>query len=102
MNSFLDLSRFNELELMFLAYLSLVNILSFIFIAIDKRKAKKKSYRISENTLIVLSIVGGSIGTLIGMTMFRHKTKKKKFYIGVPIIYLINQVIIIITFNYIK
>lgn len=102
MDVFLDLSRFNDIELMFVVYLSVINIISFIVIAIDKGKAKKKNYRISENTIIVLSIIGGSVGTLMGMTMFRHKTKKKKFYIGVPIIYLINQIIIIIIFNYIK
>lgn len=102
MNELLTLSKFNDTELIFLVYLSFINIVAFITIAIDKRKAKKKNYRISENTLIIISIVGGSIGTLLGMTIFRHKTKKKKFCIGVPIIYLINQFMILMVFNYIK
>ena len=102
MDRFLALENFNNEEVLFLAYLIIINIITFIIIIIDKRKARKKSYRISENTFIFLSIIGGSIGTILAMTIFRHKTKKKKFYIGVPIIYLIDQVIILLIFNHIK
>ena len=102
MDGFLRFFKFNELELILLAYLLVINIIAFITIFIDKAKAKKHNYRVSENTLIVLSLIGGSVGSLLGMTMFRHKTKKKKFYLGIPIIYLINQLIILIIFNYIR
>lgn len=102
MDGFLTLDKFNNREVLFLTYLIVINIITFITIIIDKRKARKKNYRISENILIFLSIIGGSLGIILAMTVFRHKTKKKKFYIGVPIIYLLNQIIILIIFNRIK
>ena len=67
-----------------------INLLSFILMGIDKLKAIKNNYRISENTLLLISIIGGGIGTLIGMILFHHKTKKLKFQILVPISILIN------------
>lgn len=91
-----------DTELIFLAYLSIINLLSFTFMSIDKVKAKNRKYRISENMLIGLSVIGGSTGTLLGMVLFKHKTNKKKFYIGVPIIYILNQIIIFVIFRYIK
>jgi uncharacterized membrane protein YsdA (DUF1294 family) len=57
---------------------------------IDKYKAIKNNYRISENTLLLISILGGGIGSLLGMILFHHKTKKLKFQILVPISILIN------------
>ena len=102
MDEFLSFFKFTELELIFLTYLLVINIIAFITILIDKARAKKHNYRISENTIVILSLIGGSVGTLIGMTVFRHKTKKKKFYIGIPIIYLLNQIIILIISNHIR
>ena len=67
-----------------------INILSFILMGIDKYKAIKNKYRISENTLLLISILGGGIGSLLGMILFHHKTKKLKFQILVPISILIN------------
>ena len=67
-----------------------INILSFILMGIDKYKAIKNKYRISENTLLLISILGGGIGTLLGMILFHHKTKKLKFQILVPISILID------------
>ena len=67
-----------------------INILSFILMGIDKYKAIKNNYRISENTLLLISILGGGIGSLLGMILFHHKTKKLKFQILVPISILIN------------
>jgi len=64
---------------------------------IDKRKAIKRQWRISEKALICISIIGGSIGMLAGMSTFRHKTKHKKFTIGIPLI-LVIQVIVLIYF----
>ena len=78
-----------------LIYLVLINILSFILFGIDKYKAIKNKYRISENTLIGLSTIGGSIGSLLGMILFKHKTKKLKFKIIIPLLILINTIIII-------
>lgn len=62
---------------------------------LDKKRAIKKQWRISESTLILTSILGGSIGSLIGMYTFRHKTKHLKFKLGIPII-LATQVLLII------
>lgn len=68
---------------------------------IDKQKAKRHKWRISENTLILISILGGSIGSIIGMQLFRHKTKHVKFKLGLPVI-LIIQIILLYIFYSIK
>ena len=70
-------------------YLLGINIISMITFYIDKRKAIKKKYRVSEKTLIALSLIGGCYGSLIGMYLFRHKTKRLKFKILVPILCII-------------
>lgn len=67
-------------------YLIVVNILTFLVFGIDKRKARKGRWRIPEATLIGLSAAGGSIGALLGMHLFRHKTQKRKFTLGIPAI----------------
>lgn len=70
----------------FLGYLFLVNALAFLLMLADKRKAQKKLWRIPEATLMTTAVIGGSIGALAGMYTFRHKTRKPKFYIGIPVI----------------
>lgn len=60
--------------------------MTILIYGIDKHKAKKHRWRISENVLIGLAVIGGFIGAFIGMQMFRHKTKHIKFVIGVPLI----------------
>ena len=67
-------------------YLIGINLLTFLIFGIDKRKARKGKWRIPEDTLIWLSIVGGSVGALLGMYLFRHKTQKRKFTLGIPAI----------------
>lgn len=67
-------------------YLIVINILTFLVFGIDKRKARKGRWRIPEATLIGLSAAGGSIGALLGMHLFRHKTQKRKFTLGIPAI----------------
>lgn len=69
-------------------YLLIINIITFIIYGIDKYKSIKHKYRISENTLIILAIIGGALGAFLGMIIFHHKTKKKKFII-IPIILLL-------------
>ena len=71
-------------------YLVFINVLTFLLYGIDKWKARRGKWRIPEETLIWLAIVGGSIGALLGMYLFRHKTKHKKFTVGVPAILLIQ------------
>lgn len=80
------------------AYLIIINILSFVLYGIDKLKAVKKKERISEKTLILIGILGGSIGSLIGMNIFRHKTKKLKFIISLPLILIIHIIVVIYLF----
>ena len=70
----------------FLAYLLLINAAAFLLTLADKRKAKKNRWRIPERTLIGSAVLGGSVGALLGMYTFRHKTKHLKFTLGVPAI----------------
>lgn len=67
-------------------YIVLINIITFIVYGIDKYKAIHNRYRISENTLFFLAMIGGSIGAYGAMYTFRHKTKHKSFTIGIPLI----------------
>lgn len=76
-----------------LIYLLTVSISAFIMFGVDKQKAKKHKWRIPEHDLILVSILGGSIGAYLGMKLFRHKTKHKKFTVGIPCIIIIQIVI---------
>jgi len=71
-------------------YLIFINIVTFLIYGVDKWKARKSRWRIPEDALLWLAIVGGSVGALLGMYVFRHKTKHKKFQIGVPLILLVQ------------
>ena len=77
-----------------LYYLIAINVVTFLVYGIDKWKAKQGSWRISEATLLILTIIGGSIGALLGMKVWRHKTQHNKFKYGLPLI-LIIQIILI-------
>ena len=77
-----------------LYYLTAINVVTFLVYGIDKWKAKQGSWRISEATLLILAVIGGSIGALLGMKVWRHKTMHKKFKYGLPLI-LIIQIILI-------
>ncbi len=63
-------------------YLAIINLITFIIYGIDKKRAIRKQIRISEKTLISLGFIGGSLGALIGMFMFHHKTRKIWFYMA--------------------
>ena len=78
-----------------LLYLLIVNVITFLMMGYDKHEAKKGNWRISEKTLFTLVVIGGSIGGIIGMCTFRHKTKKWCFRFGFPII-LILQILVAI------
>lgn len=78
---------FMDLVYKFLAiYLIVINLVTAFVYFIDKQNAKKKLYRVSEKTLITLALIGGSIGALVAMFVFRHKTKHLFFTLGVPLI----------------
>lgn len=75
--------------------LTIINIITFIVYGIDKQKAKKGCWRISEATLLLLAAIGGSIGAWCGMMIWRHKTKHWKFKIGVPLIFLLQFALLV-------
>ncbi len=78
-----------------LIYLIFINILTFLTMWYDKHEAKTNSWRISEKTLFILTLIGGSIGGIAGMYTFRHKTQKWYFKYGFPAILIVQIVIII-------
>ena len=82
-----------------LSYLIFINIITFMVYGIDKLKAKKGKWRIPESTLLLLAIVGGSIGVWCGVKVWHHKTMHKKFRYGIPLIMTIQIVIIIYLSN---
>ncbi len=76
------------LRLLVLCYLLIMNIAGMIVCGMDKKKAIRHQWRIPERNIFMIAILGGSIGVLIGMHVFRHKTKHKQFTIGIPLILL--------------
>ena len=82
----------------FLYYLIAINIVTFLVYGIDKWKAKQGSWRISEAILLILAVIGGSIGALLGMKVWHHKTMHKKFKYGLPLI-LLAQIALIYFIN---
>ena len=81
-------------------YLLGVNLLGFLAMGFDKWKAKRGSWRIPEDSLFMFTILGGGIGTIAGIYTFRHKTKKLKFTIGMPLI-LILEILLFIYLQFI-
>lgn len=81
---------------MMLIYLLIINALSFLLMLIDKQKAKKDRWRIPEKTLTAVAILGGSLGGIAGMKLFRHKTKHPKFSIGLPVILAVQILLAVI------
>ena len=71
-------------------YLIIINVATFFVYGLDKRKARLNRWRIPESTLLLFAAVGGSVGALLGMKVFRHKTKHRKFTIGVPMILIVQ------------
>jgi uncharacterized membrane protein YsdA (DUF1294 family) len=76
-------------------YIILINAFGFAIMALDKFKAQKGYWRIPEKTIFVVTLFGGGVGTILGMYVFRHKTKKLKFTIGLPTI-LISEIALVI------
>lgn len=72
--------------LILVLYLIVINIVTFAVYGADKQKAKEKKWRTPESVLLMLAVLGGSVGALLGMKVFHHKTKHAKFVIGVPVI----------------
>lgn len=68
------------------SYLLIINAAGFLLMLVDKWKAKKNRWRIRESTLLIVAALGGSVGSLAGMYLFRHKTLHLKFTVGIPLI----------------
>ena len=69
-----------------LYYLLIINALGFLLMLVDKWKARKNRWRVRESTLLLIAALGGSVGSLLGMYLFRHKTQHLKFTLGIPLI----------------
>ena len=71
-------------------YLVVLNLIGFIIMGVDKKKAIKHKWRIPEKNLFLIAILGGSLGGIIGMRVFRHKTKHMYFVVGFPLIFIVQ------------
>ena len=78
-----------------LIYLLVINIVGFLAMWLDKNKAKRGAWRIPENTLLMITVLGGGIGTISGMYTFGHKTKKSKFVVGFPAILILEIILVL-------
>ena len=81
-----------DIWLILLIYLAAVNLFGLIIMGVDKSRAKRRKWRIPEATLFLVAIIGGSVGSILGMYLFRHKTKHWYFVVGMPVI-LVLQII---------
>lgn len=70
--------------------LAVINLISFVLFGIDKYKAKHDLWRIPEKTLFLFAILGGSVGAILGMKLFHHKTRHKRFSLGLPLIFVLQ------------
>ena len=75
-------------------YLAVINFTTWVAYGLDQGRAKSGKWRIPERTLLLLALIGGSLGALAGMIMFRHKTRKAKFVISVPVMFVVHCVIV--------
>ena len=80
-------------------YLLTINATGFLLMLADKHKAKKNLFRIPEATLIGVALIGGSAGSLLGMSIFRHKTRHLKFALGIPVILVMQIVLAFLIMN---
>ena len=86
------------LQRLFIIYLVGINILAFALYGIDKYRAAHQKWRISESVLLGVAILGGSVGALLGMECFHHKTRKSRFRVGIPAILVFETILLIALF----
>ena len=80
-------------------YIAAVNIIGFLLMGIDKKKAIKHAFRIPEATLFTIALIGGSIGSIVGMYFFRHKTRHWYFVYGMPAILILQITLLVFIYN---
>ena len=78
------------MEMIIYSFIAILNVITFLIYAIDKWKAKKNRWRIPESILLLLAVLGGSIGALMGMKIWHHKPMHKKFKYGIPLIMILQ------------
>ena len=83
------------LTIIFIIYYLVINLIGLIVMGVDKRKAIKGAYRIPEATLFCTALLGGALGTTLGMRIFRHKTKHWYFVVGMPLIFLVQLALMV-------
>lgn len=88
--------------LIIIGYLLIVNVIGFVLMLVDKKRAQNNQWRIKEATLFLSAAIGGSIGSMLGMKVFRHKTKHLSFLIGMPAIFIIQVGLVIGYFLYLN
>jgi len=81
-------------------YMIGINIVTFILMGVDKQRARNRAWRIPERTFWILAIIGGSIGSFVGMRVFHHKTKHLTFTIGMPLLIGIHFLLFLYLFAY--
>ncbi|MBR4993695.1 MAG: DUF1294 domain-containing protein [Lachnospiraceae bacterium] len=84
--------------LIILIYLIFINIVGFAMMGIDKKKAKKRAFRIPEASLFIIAIIGGSLGSIAGMYFFKHKTRHWYFVYGMPAIFVLHIILAIVLY----
>jgi uncharacterized membrane protein YsdA (DUF1294 family) len=84
-----------SMEQVIFIYITVMSILAFAMMGIDKRKAHRHKWRISESNLFIVGLLGGGVGVLLGMNFFHHKTKHLKFTLGIPLVVLMNIVLLV-------
>ena len=84
-----------QVTLLLVGYVIIVNLIGFFLMGIDKRKAVKRAFRIPESTLFIVALIGGSLGSLLGMYAFRHKTRHWYFVYGMPAILILHIIAIV-------
>lgn len=84
-----------KVELLLIGYVIIMNLIGFFLMGIDKRKAIKRGFRIPESTLFIVALIGGSLGSLLGMYVFRHKTRHWYFVYGMPAILILHIIAIV-------
>ena len=77
-------------------YLIVINVVAFLAFGLDKLKAKADAWRIPEKTLLGLAIIGGSVGAILGMRTFHHKTRHKQFSVGLPVILALQLILVVL------
>ena len=88
------------MKILLITYIVLINILGLFSMGIDKRRAMKRQWRIPERSLFIMAALGGSIGILVGMYLFRHKTRHLSFAIGIPVILILQLLLIGFLFSW--